>query len=151
MGILDIANSNSIWRGYDYFERNMVTTCKKIGDNMLEGVVKGSNGEKYQVTVDIQHAKRSTCTCPHAEGTRRACKYKVALYLTVFPEEAKRLVEEAEAYEAEQQEIYEDIEDAILKYLHKCKKDELIDIVYDLIMSGPDWQFDRFMRDNLDL
>ena len=150
MGILDIASAKSIWRGYDYYENNRVLQCEKVSDTVLEGVVRGSGEEQYQVTVDIPHAKRSTCTCPHAEGTRRICKHKIAVYFTAFSEEAKKLIEEAEAYEAEQERMYEDIEEIITKYLLKQKKSDLVDLVYELLMAGPEWQFDRFIRDYIE-
>lgn len=150
MGILDIASAKSIWRGYDYYKNNRVISCDKISDAILEGVVQGSDKEQYQVAVDIPHAKRSTCTCPHAEGTRRICKHKIAVYFTAFPEEAKRLIEEAEAYEEEQERMYEDIEELITKYLRKQKKSDLVDLVYELLITGPEWQFDRFIRDYIE-
>lgn len=150
MGILDIASAKSIWRGYDYYENKRVISCNKVNDAILEGVVEGNGEENYKVTVDIPHAKRSTCTCPHAEVTRRICKHKIAVYFTAFPEEAKRLIDEAEAYEAEQEQMYEDIEELITKYLRKQKKNNLVDLVYELLITGPEWQFDRFIRDHIE-
>lgn len=150
MGILDIASAKSIWRGYDYYKNNRVISCDKISDAILEGVVQGSDEEQYQVAVDIPHAKRSTCTCPHAEGTRRICKHKIAVYFTAFPEEAQRLIEEAQAYEEEQERMYEDIEELITKYLRKQKKSDLVDLVYELLITGPEWQLDRFIRDYIE-
>lgn len=150
MGILDKASAKSIWRGYDYYENNRVISCNKVSDAILEGVVQGSGEENYKVIVDISHAKRSTCTCPYAEGTQRICKHKIAVYFTAFPEEAKKFIEEAEAYEAEQEQVYEEIEEQITKYLRKQKKSDLVDLVYELLMTGPEWQFDRFVRDYIE-
>lgn len=125
MGLLDIASGNSFWRGYDYYKEGKVQSRKKVNDNTYVGLVEGSGKETYEVTINLQHPKKSTCNCPHAEGTRRVCKHKVALYFSVFPEEAKKALKEAEEWEAEEeksrQEEYEEIE----KYVYSLSKQEL--------------------------
>lgn len=127
MGLLDIASGNSFWRGYDYFKEGKVLSSNKLGDSLYSGIVAGSRGTLYEVTIDLEHPKRSTCDCPHAEGTRRICKHKVALYFSVFPEEADKAIKEAEEWEAEeeqrQQEEYKEIE----KYVYSLSKQQLRD------------------------
>lgn len=59
--------------------------------------------------VDIKHPKRSTCTCPFAEGRSVVCKHMVALYCEAFPEkeiEILKLIDEENKFikqEAEKQ------------------------------------------------
>ena len=127
MGLLEIASGNSFWRGYDYFKEGKVLSKNKMDDFHYCGTVTGSRDVPYEVTIDLQHPKKSTCNCPHAEGTRRVCKHKVALYFAFFPEEADKALKEAEEWEAEEekriQEEYKEIE----KYVYSLSKQELRD------------------------
>lgn len=150
MGILDIASGNSIWRGYDYYESKRVLSYKIIDDKLIAGTVLGSSGEQYSVVVDIPHPKRSTCNCPHAEGTRRICKHKMAVYFSAFPDAAQKLLDDLEAYEEEQEQQAEHTREEVIKCVRKLKKDELQALVLHLLFTGPDWQYDRFVRDNIE-
>ena len=149
MGILDVASNNSIWRGYDYYEKKCVLEWCQVSDTVLEGVVKGNRQEPYYVRVDLAHPKKSECDCPHAEGTRKVCKHKMAVYFTAFPEEAKRLVQEAEEYEEEQERYYEEMEDALIAYVRKMKKAELQQALLQILFEGSEWQFNRFIEEHL--
>ena len=149
MGLLDIASGKSVWRGYDYFEKKRVLSYQMINDNLVEGVVSGSNGERYNVTVDLPHAKRSTCDCPHAEGKRRICKHKVALYFTAFPVAARQFIDDLRAYQEAEEERTERLEGAVIDYVHSLKKRELEELVLELLFGGPDWQFERFVDENI--
>lgn len=125
MGLLDIASGNSFWRGYDYFKEGKVQSRKKVNDNTYVGLVDGSGKEPYEVTINLQHPKKSTCNCPHAEGTRRVCKHKVALYFSVFPEEAEKAIKEAEEWEAEEEKRWNEECEEIEKYVYSLSKQEL--------------------------
>ena len=149
MGLLDIASGKSVRRGYDYYEKKRVLSYQMINDNLAEGVVSGSNGERYNVTVDLPHAKRSTCDCPHAEGKRRICKHKVALYFTAFPDAARQFIEDLRAYEEAEEERTERLEGAVIDYVHSLKKRELEELVLELLFGGPDWQFEQFVDENI--
>lgn len=64
MGLIEMASGNSVWRGMDYYERKMVCSWKKSGEETYDGVVSGSEGNKYSV-----HAMR--CICMESRrGTR---------------------------------------------------------------------------------
>lgn len=125
MGLLEIASGNSFWRGYDYFKDGKVISKKKLDECHYSGTVAGSRKEPYEVTIDLQHPKRSTCNCPHAEGTRRVCKHKVALYFSAFPEEADRAIKEAEEWEAQEEERRQAEYREIEKYVNSLSKQEL--------------------------
>ena len=43
---------------------------KKIGDGVYQGKVSGSQDNIYDVVIDIDHPRKSTCTCPFAAGRR---------------------------------------------------------------------------------
>lgn len=151
MSFYSIASSTSIWRGYDYYKNDKILYCDKITKTEFVGVCEGSNEEKYEIYIDTEHPKRSTCTCPHAEGTRRCCKHKIALFFTAFPNEAQMYYDELMEYEEEQERYYEEIESKLNSYIDSLKKNELKQLVYDLLYNGPDWQYERFIRDYIEL
>lgn len=164
MSFYSIASSKSVWRGYDYYKNNKILYCDKINDTEFVGACSGSNGEEYEIYIDTEHPKRSTCTCPHAEGIRRCCKHKIALFFTAFPDEAKNyyddLLVEEEEEEEEEWELYEDEEEEKLyeeemeyrvdSYIESLKKDELKQLVYELLYEGPEWQYDKFIREHIE-
>lgn len=145
MGILDIASGNSVWRGYDYYENKRVLSYKLVSNTLIKGVVLGSSGENYKVVVDVAHPKRSLCDCPHAEGANRICKHKVAVYFTAFPDSVCKFLEDARSYEDDEAAYAEQLECAVVESVRKMKKSELVELALDLLFTGPDWQFNRFV------
>ena len=150
MGLIDIASSASAWRGYEYYKENKVLSIEQVGENEYDGYVSGSRKEPYSVHIDTLHPKKSTCNCPFAEGNRKICKHKVALYYTVFPEEAKQYLAEIEAAEKAAEEYNEKIYDLVEEKISKMKKSELRDALWQVLMDGPEWVFDRFVREYIE-
>ena len=54
-----MASGSSVWRGMDYYERKMVCSWKKSGEEAYDGVVSGSEGNKYSVHIDKVHPRNS--------------------------------------------------------------------------------------------
>ena len=134
MGFLDLTSNKSMWKGYDYFKEGKVVSCEQTGTYNYKGTVKGSGEEVYDVTLDIDHPKRSVCNCPHADGKRRICKHKVAMYFSLFPEEAERIVREAEEWEAAEGEREQERYDEIKKYVYSLSKQDLRDeLIYRMM------------------
>ena len=125
MGLLDLSSGNSFWKGYDYYKASMVIGAEQIAGNRYQGTVRGSGKKVYEVMIDLDHPKKSTCTCPHAEGTRRICKHKVALYFSVFPDEAERALKKAEEWEAEEEKREQERIEEIRKYVDSLSKQQL--------------------------
>lgn len=125
MGLIEIASNNSFWRGYDYYKDGNVKSKRQISEYQYEGEVEGSESNIYSVMIDVQHPKRSICNCPHAEGSRRICKHKVALYLSIFPEEGERVLREVEEWEASEEQRWQDECKQIEKYVNSLTKKEL--------------------------
>lgn len=125
MGLLEIASGNSFWRGYDYYKNGNVKSHRQIDEYRYEGEIKGSEKSIYSVMIDAEHPKRSTCNCLHAEGTRRVCKHKVALYLSVFPDEVDRVLREVEEWEAGEEQRWQDECKEIERYVNSLTKQEL--------------------------
>lgn len=97
------------------------STC--CGDDIYEGEVKGSNGNVYQVSIDINHPRKSKCNCPFANGRRVVCKHMVALYFFYFPEQAEAIITEIEEEEKAQEEAYNQWEDEYQKERQKELKE----------------------------
>ena len=68
MGIIDITANKSIWRGLDYYKQKKVISCKANPDGTFEGVVAGSGKDNYNVHLDMNHPRKSTCNCPFADA-----------------------------------------------------------------------------------
>lgn len=151
MGILDIAGGKFVWRGYDYYENKRVLSYNLVSDNLIQGIVLGSSGENYRVVVDVAHPKRSLCDCPHAEGANRICKHKIAVYFAAFPNEARRFLEDVYSYEDADEAYAERLERAVVDRVHSLKKRELEELVLELLFNGPDWQFERFVEENIEV
>lgn len=125
MALPDLASGKSLWQGMDYYERKMVIAVKEVQESKYKGIVKGSEDNEYDVVLDIAHPKRSTCTCPFADGRRVICKHMVAVYFTIFPDEAKRIIKEAEEQEIEYEKQQESERKEIKKYVYSLSKAEL--------------------------
>lgn len=125
MGLIDLASEISLWRGMDYYEDNKVSFINQVDENVSESEVIGSNNKSYHVLIDIEHPRKSRCNCPFADGRRVICKHMVATYFTIYPQEAKQIIEEVEKYEKEeeqhQQKVYKEIEN----YVNSLTKQEL--------------------------
>lgn len=152
MGLLNLASGISVWRGYEYYQiPKKVTAIQKCSETEFKGTVSGSNGEQYEVFIDIAHPRKSHCSCPHANGRRIICKHMVALYFTVFPEEAKTYYQQVLDDEEESEREQEELEEAVVKYVSRMKKDELRQALLELLFDGPEWQYERFVREHVDV
>ncbi len=146
MGILDSASGKSVYCGYEYYNDGKVKDLQREENGLLTARVLGSGDNVYDVVVDIAHPKRSHCTCPHAAGRQVVCKHKVAAYFAAFPKEAKQYIEELEAYWAEEEQRQQEVEDKLDEFVRKMKKSELQEALLELLYTGPDWQYDRFVK-----
>ena len=147
MGIISLASGNSCWRGLDYYKEKRVVELNKINENEYSSIVTGTNN--YNVHLDIEHPRKSSCNCPLSNGKRIICKHIVATYFTAFPNEAVSFEEEQnrlqEEYEKEQEEEY----DKAIKYLNRMSKQELIEELIQVFDYGPEWIYNDFVKRNL--
>lgn len=149
MGLLNLASYASQWRGYEYYINKKVLCCQKIEDDKYEGQVTGSDGACYQVKINLVHPRSSQCNCLHAAGRRIVCKHMVALYFHAFPKEAEDYYQKVlEAEEIAEQE-QEQLENAVIQYVGKMKKADLQQALLQTLFEGPEWQFERFVREHL--
>ena len=125
MGLIECASVNSIWRGIDYCERNKVVSWEGQ-DTSFDGIVSGSNGEEYKVHVDVDHPRKSSCNCPHANGKRIVCKHIIAVYFTANPKALEDFKKEVEQYEKEEELMQQKHEASLWKAARMMSKEELI-------------------------
>ena len=148
MGLLECASGASVWRGYDYYEENRVLQIQETGDGTYSASVGGSGGAMYDVELRLDHPRKSKCNCPHANGKRIICKHIVAAYFTVLPGEAEKSYAEVVAHQEEEEEREEQLYQKVLDHICKMKKAELQAALLELLFDGPEWQYERFVREN---
>ena len=135
MSLIGVASADSVWRGMVYYEDKMVASWNEAADGTYDGVVEGSNGNSYVVHVDKIHPRKSTCTCPFAEGRRVVCKHMIALYFTAEPKVAEDFKKQVENWEREEEERAKKHYDDLRKYVNSLKKRELQIQLYDALVE----------------
>ena len=140
MGLIDLASSNSLWRGVDYYQSKNVKKIKKISDDEYNSIVSGT--EEYNVHIDINHPRKSTCTCPFATGRRVICKHMVATFFTIYPEEAERIIKEEQEYEEVEERLFEEHLEEVKEYVNGLTDDEVRAALIDKLMD--EWYDDDY-------
>ena len=146
MGIVDLANRNSYWRGLDYFSNNKIIESKKIDSSNYIGKVKGT--EIYNVIIDTEHPKKSKCTCPFANGKSKICKHMVALYFYNFPKEARKIIKEQKERERKIQEYNEKREkeqyERIFKYVNNLSVEQMKNELIGALIQIEDMNYEYY-------
>lgn len=150
MGLMNMASGASLWRGYEYYQDKKVQAIEPINESQFHGSVAGSQTQPYDVLIDIEHPRKSHCNCPLADGRRIICKHMIALYFTVFPQEAENYYKEVVAYEEEQEQLAEERQDRLVQCIQKMSKEELQNALIQLLEDGPEWQYDEFIDTYVD-
>ncbi len=135
MGLLDLASGKSVWRGMDYYEKKKVVSWKKTGEETYSGVVAGSDGAKYNVSIDKAHPRRSVCNCAFADGRRVVCKHMIALYFTAEPYAAEAFLKQVEEWEKEEEDEWEARMAEIEKYVKSLSKTELQTLLINMLIE----------------
>ena len=148
MGLLECASGASVWRGYDYYNEKKVQNLIETSSGVFTADVVGTASEPYTVEIDVAHPRKSRCNCPHADGKRIVCKHMVATYFAAYPAEAVRFYREYLKAQEEAEQYEEEICDRVQEYIGHMKKSELQQVLLELLFNGPEWQFERFVRDN---
>ena len=146
MSVISSASGASCWRGLDYYKKNKIINLKKINDYEYTSVAIGTNN--YNIYLDVSHPRKSTCTCPLANGKRIICKHIVATFFAAFPEEAKNFEEEQERLQEEYEDHQEKLYNKTQKYISSMTKKELIDELSYILDYAPDWVYNDFVRRN---
>ena len=120
---LKLASYNSYYRGIDYVRENKVKLIVPISETKYKIIVEGSRDNEYEVILNTEQIRKSTCTCPHCDGhSSRFCKHKVAAYFTVYKDEYLEVLTEIEAREKEQERLELEYDNKVDKINKKVKK-----------------------------
>lgn len=147
MSFLSSASMESRWRGYEYFKGKKVLKLQRLGDMRFQAFVLGSRKDPYTVVINLEHLRQSSCTCPHAAGRRVICKHMVATFFTAFPGEAQRYYDEVQKAQEEWEDYQEDRYNKYIKYVRSLKKKDAQDRLLEVLNVGPEWLWERFVRD----
>jgi len=154
VGLVSCASGASLWRGYEYYVENRISDLEKIDDTRFRCKIRGSGIMQYDVCIDTMHARSSTCTCPHAAGRKIICKHMIALYFTVFPDEAaqyKKEIDDCERREAEyrieEEERRRDLKDELKGYIKGMSKAELRNKIIEILLEN-EWLIEEFMSED---
>lgn len=148
MEFLDAPSNKSRWRGLDYYREHKVLAVHEVEPRIYEGQVSGSEGAIYDVRIDIDHPKRSTCTCPFASGRYVVCKHEVAAYFEAIPGSAEQFERDVELaqqqYEIECKQWEEREAHRIRQYVKglsaKEARDQLAEMmIHDALYSRNRW------------
>ena len=148
MGMIECTSGASLWRGYDYYKENKVKNLIETSPGIFSANVEGNSDKPYIVEIDVAHPRKSKCNCPHADGKRIVCKHMMAVYFAVFPEEAQRIYNEAIEYQEQEDKRAEELYEKVRQHVWKMKKNEAQQALLELLFDGPEWQFDRFVREH---
>ena len=146
MGIVSLASGSSCWRGLDYFKAKKVIKLRKINNKEYTSIVSGT--KNYNVYLNIEHPRKSTCDCPLAKGKRIICKHIVATYFSAIPEEATNFENEQDKLQEEFEEYQKEIYYKAIKYINKMSKNELIEELIYVFDYGPEWIYGDFISKN---
>ena len=116
----------------------MVCSWKKSGEEAYDGVVSGSEGNKYSVHIDKVHPRKSSCNCPFAEGRRVICKHMIALLFTAEPKTAEDFLRQVEKWEQEEKERERLHYKELREYVNSLSKKELQERLYEALVELED-------------
>ena len=148
MGLLECASGLSVWRGYECFKEKKVQSIKQVDKSVFIATVQGSASTPYSVELHIDHPRKSTCNCPHANGRRIICKHIVAVYFTVLPDEAEKFYKEALVNDEVEEKRQDALSERVIRCVDKMGKNELQQALLEVLFDGPEWQYERFIREN---
>lgn len=139
MKFINLASCNSQFRGLDCYNEKKVIGYEKINDNEYKSKVKGSNGETYDVFINITRPRSSSCNCAFANGRKVVCKHMIATYFAINPNKVKEFNDDVERINREYEEALTREREykikEIIKYVNsltaKAARQELIEKLID--------------------
>ena len=150
MSLMTASSMESRWRGYEYFQNGNVSNLEQTGDKRFQAIVDGNGDAPYSVTIDLEHLRRSSCTCPHAAGKQTICKHMVAVFFAAYPEEAEKYFADVGKLEEEWRHQQDELSKKLVQYVHSLEAQEAQELLLELLDAGPEWQRDRFIRDHIE-
>lgn len=134
ISVIKLASARSIWRGLDYHEQGRVKQLA-IHGSTLDAMVEGTADAPYQVRVDTEHARRSTCTCPFVQGNHKICKHMVATVFSAIPGQVEAFYREVELADRAYEEAEKRRLDALWRDVCSLKKSELQRLYFEALLE----------------
>lgn len=72
----------------------------------------------------------------------------IATYFTAYPEKAVQFYQKYLKAQEDEEAWEEEISDRVQEYVWSMKKGELQQTLLELLFNGPEWQFEKFIRDH---
>ena len=146
MGIISSASGSSCWRGLDYYKSRKIKDIKKISNIEYTSIAYGT--KEYNVYLNLEKPRTSTCNCPLANGKRIICKHIVATYFSVVPGSAKEFEDEQNRLQEEYEEYQEKEYKNAINFIKKMSKKELVEELIYIFDYAPEWVYNDFIRRN---
>lgn len=146
MGIISSASGSSCLRGLDYYKSKKIRDIKKINDIEYTSVASGT--KEYNVYLNLEKSRKSTCSCPLADGKRIICKHIVATYFNVVPGSAKEFEDEQNRLQKEYEEYQKNEYKNAIKFINRMSKKELVEELIHIFDYAPEWVYDDFIKRN---
>lgn len=147
MKFINLASCNSQFRGLDCYKAKKVIGYEKINDSEYRSKVKGSNGETYDVFINITRPRSSSCNCAFASGRRVVCKHMIASYFKIFPNKVKEFNDDVDRINREYEEsLIEERElkiKEITKYVNSLSAKEARHKLIEKLIEEYDDEMDR--------
>ena len=146
MGIISSASGSSCWKGLDYYKNKKIRNINKVSD--IEYTSTAFGNKEYNVYLNLEKPRKSTCNCPLANGKRIICKHIVATYFSVIPGSAKEFEDEQNRLQEEYEEYQENEYKNAIKFINKMSKKELVEELIHIFDYSPEWVYDDFIKRN---
>ena len=147
MRFINLGSYNSQFRGLDYYEEKKVIEYEEVSPSIFKSRVKGSYNNIYDVVIDVDHPRRSTCNCEHANGRRVICKHMIATYFTVFPYKVQEFHDDLERmnyeYEEEMKRRRDEREKQVKEYVNSLSAKEVRKELIERMMDEYDESVNR--------
>lgn len=75
-------------------------------------------------------------------GKRIICKHQIALYFSAFQKAAEQYYKEVIEYEQDEERQQEELDKKVISYIKSLSKEELRQILYEVIYDSSDWVFE---------
>lgn len=146
MEIISSASGSSCWRGLDYYKSKKIRDIKEISDIEYTSIASGTR--EYNVYLNLEKPRQSTCNCPLANGKKIICKHIVATYFSVVPGSAKEFEDEQNRLQEEYEEYQENKYKNAIKFINKMSKKDLVEELIHVFDYAPEWVYDDFIKRN---
>lgn len=74
----------------------------------------------------------------------------IATFFTIFPEEAAQYYADVLKAEEDWEDYQEELAEKLVKFVRGLKKKEVQELLLELLETGPEWQWERFIRDHIE-